>query len=264
LSSPKHSKKAFFNQSSGAKKRKRKSSFFGAGGAGGVQNEKKRGMQKAIHEAKFSELTKNIIQYRYGRMQNSKLTLFDIQATYPELAAALQELPNSFAVPTAFGVYLTHRAWNGIRISHLRGSRRSYVENLVRRYAKKRKVLSPTTIEIMRICDLRGGFLTYDLLVQALSVTRQFFKEEEKRAMERELAFLVERLRATGENLEATDLEFVEVATVHGSCKSQILRGWKHRNRKPDRGVNFLWALCPKCKIVLSLSEADLKPQLTP
>jgi hypothetical protein len=215
-------------------------------------------------ERRFEELSKNSVFHHYERLHMSKLTFFDIQRHYPEIAQALGELPRSFAVPTAFGVYLTRRAWHGIWVNHARGARSSYVHNFLSRYERNGRKISPKAVEIMRIAELRGGFLTYDLLVQALSVTRQFFKEEEKRAMERELAFLVERLRARGENVDLTELEFVEVETVHASCNTKILHGWRHKSRPPSLATNFLWALCPKCDSLLSLSEKELRPQLTP
>jgi hypothetical protein len=221
-------------------------------------------MQKAIHEAKFSDLAQNVIRYRYGKMNTSQLTLFQIEMSHPELAQALNEIPKSFALATPFGLYLTERTWNGIWKNHRRGSRRTYAENFVRRYAKRGRKFSPTAIEIMRLCDLMGGFLTYDLMFQGLMAKGQLSRLGEKEALEKERNEIVERLRQIGDFIQADEVEPVDVETIHASCKTRVTRGWRHKNRLPDRGANFLWALCPKCKVVLSLSEADLKPQLTP
>jgi hypothetical protein len=227
------------------------------------QNGKKRPMQKAIHEAKFSDLAQNVIRYRYGKMNTSQLTLFQIEMSHPELAQALNEIPKSFALATPFGLYLTERTWNGIYKNHLRGSRRTYAENFVRRSEKRGRKFSPTAIEIMRLCDLMGGFLTYDLMFQGLMAKGQLSRLGEKEALEKERNTIVERLQKVGDSVEPSDLEPVDVQTVHASCKTRVTRGWRHKKRPANRAVNFLWALCPSCSTVLSLSEAELRPQLT-
>jgi hypothetical protein len=243
---------------------KKKKKNFDVVVVGGGQNSKKRPMQKAIHEGKFAGLSENVIRYRYGKLRMSKMTLFQIQANHPELAEALKEIPRSFAVPMAFGLYLSERAWHAIYKNHRRSSKRGYVENLLRRYAKRGRRLSPLAVEIMKITELVGGFVTYDFIFEALMVKSKLSRLAEEKAIEKEQAEIVECLKRNGDPINPSELEPVDVLTVHASCKSEILRGWKAKNRPPNRGMNFLWALCPKCKVVLSLSEKELRPQLTP
>jgi hypothetical protein len=227
------------------------------------QNSKKRPMQKAIHEGKFVGLSENVIRYRYGKMKSSQLTLFHIETTHPELAQALNEIPKSFALATPFGLYLTERTWNGIWKNHRRGSRRTYAENFVRRYAKRGRKFSPTAIEIMRLCDTMGGFLTYDLMFQGLMAKSQLSRLGEKEALEKEKNQIVECLKKNHDPVEASDLEPVDVSTWHPSCQTQITHGWRHKNRPNTPTVAFAWALCPKCHVVRVLSEREFRPQLT-
>ncbi|GEM_PF-1306877 len=227
------------------------------------QNSKKRPMQKAIHEGKFAGLSKNTIWYRYGKLRMSKMTLFQIQANHPELAEALNEIPRSFAVPMAYGLYLTERSWHGIWKNHRRGSRRPYVDNLVRRYAKRGRRLSPLAVEIMKITELVGGFVTYDFIFDGLMAKSQLSRLGEREALEKEKNQIVECLKKNHDPVEPSDLEPVDVSTWHPSCQTQITHGWRHKNRPNTPTVAFAWALCPKCHVVRVLSEAELRPQLT-
>ena len=219
-------------------------------------------MHNDSHEGKFVGLSKNTIWYRYGKLRMSKMTLFQIQANHPELAEALNEIPRSFAVPMAYGLYLTERSWHGIWKNHRRGSRRPYVDNLVRRYAKRGKTLSPLAVEVMKIAELMGGFLSYDLMFEGLMVKSKLSRLAEQKAIEKERDEIVECLKRKGDPINPSELELVEVATSHASCKTQITRAWCHKTRPRAPSNDFAWALCTKCNAVISLSQRELRPQV--
>jgi hypothetical protein len=254
--------KAFANRTEPRTRRKKKNVVVEV--AVGSQNSKKRPMNEPNYEENLQDLTKKIVEHRYRKMQSSKILLFDLEEKYPLIASALREIPPSFAFPKLEGLYLTRRAFHGILVNHQRGARTSYTENLVRRFRKRGKNLSPEAIEILKIAELQGGFVTWDTLLKGLTVRLQLEARAQKEALESERDTILERVREAGDSVEPSEVELVEVFTTHASCKTQIVRGWKAKNRPPNRGANFLWALCPKCKVVLSLSEAELRPQLTP
>jgi hypothetical protein len=254
--------KAFANRTEAPRRRKKKRGKVVVVDVVG-QNSKKRPMHNDSHKGNFVGLFKNVIRYRYGKMKTSQLTLFQIEMSHAELAEALKEIPRSFAVPTAYGLYLTERSWHGIWKNHRRGSRRPYVDNLVRRYAKRGRRLSPLAVEIMKITELVGGFVTYDFIFDGLMAKSQLSRLGEKEALEKEKNQIVECLKKNHDPVEASDLEPVDVSTWHPSCQTQITHGWRHKNRPNTPTVAFAWALCPKCHVVRVLSEREFRPQLT-
>jgi hypothetical protein len=217
-------------------------------------------MQKAIHEGKFVGLSENVIRYRYGKLRMSKITLFQIQANHLELAEALNEIPRSFAVPMAFGLYLSERAWHAIYKNHRRSSKRGYVENLLRRYAKRGRRLSPLAVEIMKITELVGGFATYDLIFDGLMAKSQLSRLGEREALENEKNQVVDCLKRNNDEVQPSDLEPVDVEIIHGSCSTRITRAWRHKGRPFLANVDFAWAFCSKCNAVISLSQRELPP----
>jgi hypothetical protein len=256
--------KAFADRTEPRTRRKKKNKNFDVVDVVvGSQNSKKWRMNKAKHEGSFEDLTKKVVEHRYRKMHASQTSLLDLEAKYPQLAAALREIPPSFAFPMLDGIYLTKKAFHGILVNHQRGSRTSYVDNLVRRFRKRGKELSPQVVEILKIAELQGGFVTWDTMLKGLTLRLQLEARAQKETLESERNAIVERLREVGDSVEPSDLEPVDVQTVHASCKTRVTRGWRHKKRPANRAVNFLWALCPSCSTVLSLSEAELRPQLT-
>jgi hypothetical protein len=257
--------KAFANRTEAPRRRKRNRQNVGVVVVVGSHRKEKKSHKRKINREDNPEyFTKTLMEHRYNKLHASENSLFDIEANYPRIASALREVPSSFGICMLNGLYLTRRTWHGIQVNHLRGAKTSYVHNLLKRLEKSGTSLSPEAVEIMKIAELQGGFVTWDTMLKGLTLRLQLEARAQKEAQESERNAILDRLHKVGDLVQAGDLELVEVFTTHRPCKTQITRAWCHKTRPRAPSNDFAWALCPKCKVVLSLSQAELKPTLTP
>jgi hypothetical protein len=230
----------------------------------GITNFKKQTQEQSLRNEEVYEApqTNQRVEHHYHKMRESELKLFDIQAKFPEIARAVEEIPRSFGTPKLHGFLLSKRAFHGIKTNEWRGSRKSYVDNFVTRQKRRGRKFSLEALEILRLLELGGGFLTWDTMLKGLTVRLQLEARAQKEALESERNAIVERLRQVGDSVEPSDLEPVDFFTTHRPCKTQITRAWCHKTRPRAPSNDFAWALCTKCNAVISLSQRELPPQV--